>query len=142
MLDALSWQLSADHASRRAPYFCLQTYMIVVQLKFKTEAAREKFEEGYRRIAVHTKENEPETLFYELSVSEDDPKRLISVERCALRRRARLTGSMGHQSDMACESQSTMTKPSFAGMRVGTAPRRPSPTFIARPSPSRTCSTR
>lgn len=59
--------------------------MIVVQLKFKTEAAREKFEEGYRHIAVHAKENEPETLFFELSVSEDDPKRLISVERCAWR---------------------------------------------------------
>ncbi|KAK2076101.1 hypothetical protein QBZ16_001437 [Prototheca wickerhamii] len=71
----LAYALATRRRSREG------TYMIVVQLKFKTEAAREKFEEGYRHLAVHAKENEPETLFFELSVSEDDPKRLISVER-------------------------------------------------------------
>lgn len=73
-----------------------QVFVLAVWMTFKNVDDRDKWVAHFKAMVDHVKENEPETVSYELAVADNDPCKVLVYERCG---RARcvceLWGSVG-----------------------------------------------
>lgn len=58
-----------------------QTYVLLAKFEFQDDASKKVFLDVFEPLAEYTRRAESQTFAYELSVSEDDPKTVIIVER-------------------------------------------------------------
>ena len=72
--------------------------MLIINLDFDSLLDRDAFIAYFTPVAEHCAKHEPNTLAYELSIDDQNPKRVIIFERCAaIVRRSVLTGSQLHR---------------------------------------------
>ncbi len=62
-----------------------QAFLLLIQQEYKSIRDRDVFIEMFKPLAKYVKQHEPETLAYELSVSDKDPHKLLIFERYAER---------------------------------------------------------
>lgn len=62
--------------------FAVQAFLLLIQHEYKSIRDRDAFIELFKPLAKYVKQHEPETLAYELSVSDKDPHKLLVFERC------------------------------------------------------------
>jgi hypothetical protein len=58
-----------------------KAFVLLITMDFEKEADLEKFCEMFKPLAKYCLENERNTLSYELSLSDKDPKRILILER-------------------------------------------------------------
>ena len=66
--------------------FAVQAFLLLIQHEYKSIRDRDAFIELFKPLAKYVKQHEPETLAYELSVSDKDPHKLLVFERCGAAR--------------------------------------------------------
>ena len=62
----------------------MQAFLLLIQHEYKSIRDRDAFIELFKPLAKYVKQHEPETLAYELSVSDKDPHKLLVFERCSV----------------------------------------------------------
>ncbi|CAL5219908.1 g1837 [Coccomyxa viridis] len=58
-----------------------RAFLLLIQQEYKSIRDRDVFIEMFKPLAKYVKQHEPETLAYELSVSDKDPHKLLIFER-------------------------------------------------------------
>ena len=61
-----------------------QAFVLLIYVTCASEADLHKFIELWKPLAEHVAKNEPETLAYELSISDKEANRLLVYERYAI----------------------------------------------------------
>ena len=61
----------------------MQAFVLVVTLTFEAQAKKDRLIQLFRPAAEYVADNEPNTLSFEMSASEDEPLTLMLYERSA-----------------------------------------------------------
>ena len=62
--------------------FCIaQAFLLLIQQEYKSIRDRDVFIDLFKPLAKYVTQHEPETLAYELAISDKDPHKLLVFER-------------------------------------------------------------
>jgi len=59
----------------------VQAFLLLIQHEYKSIRDRDAFIELFKPLAKYVTQHEPETLAYELAISDKDPHKLLVFER-------------------------------------------------------------
>jgi quinol monooxygenase YgiN len=71
----------AEIALSRGWFICTQAFLLVITHEYKSIRDRDVFIELFTPLAKFVQQHEPDTLAYELSISDKDPHKIIIFER-------------------------------------------------------------